>query len=139
MQVLLLGLFVAVYLHDLTTAVNVVEGGQVVIQTGGVEKTVHLTRAHLEEDAGKSLHEDYQGMTGIDLNRAGTPLLEIVTEPDMRSAKEAVAYARKIHSLVRSAFIGCTQRFGQSLNLTVITRLSWIPWPDSVCCITFSG
>jgi aspartyl-tRNA(Asn)/glutamyl-tRNA(Gln) amidotransferase subunit B len=63
-------------------------------------KTVHLTRAHLEEDAGKSLHEDYHGMTGIDLNRAGTPLLEIVTEPDMRSAAEAVAYAKALHSLV---------------------------------------
>jgi aspartyl-tRNA(Asn)/glutamyl-tRNA(Gln) amidotransferase subunit B len=61
---------------------------------------VQLTRAHLEEDAGKSLHEDYRGMTGIDLNRAGTPLLEIVTEPDMRSAAEAVAYAKALHSLV---------------------------------------
>ncbi len=67
----------------------------------GSIKTVGLTRAHLEEDAGKSLHEDYHGMSGIDLNRAGTPLLEIVSEPDMRSEKEAVAYARKIHSLVR--------------------------------------
>jgi len=67
----------------------------------GTKKTVGITRAHLEEDAGKSLHEDYQGMTGIDLNRAGTPLLEIVSEPDMRSAKEAVAYMRKIHSLVQ--------------------------------------
>jgi aspartyl-tRNA(Asn)/glutamyl-tRNA(Gln) amidotransferase subunit B len=63
-------------------------------------KTVNLTRAHLEEDAGKSLHEDYQGMTGIDLNRAGTPLLEIVTEPEMRSAAEAVAYAKALHALV---------------------------------------
>jgi len=63
-------------------------------------KTVRLTRAHLEEDAGKSLHEDYHGMTGIDLNRAGTPLLEIVSEPDMRSSAEAVAYARALHSLV---------------------------------------
>ncbi len=61
---------------------------------------MQLTRAHLEEDAGKSLHEDYQGMTGIDLNRAGTPLLEIVTEPDMRSAAEAVAYAKALHALV---------------------------------------
>ncbi|MDH5300776.1 MAG: Asp-tRNA(Asn)/Glu-tRNA(Gln) amidotransferase subunit GatB, partial [Gammaproteobacteria bacterium] len=67
----------------------------------GVVKTVGITRAHLEEDAGKSLHEDFQGMTGIDLNRAGTPLLEIVSEPDLRSAKEAVAYMKKIHSLVR--------------------------------------
>lgn len=66
----------------------------------GTVKTVGITRAHLEEDAGKSLHEDFHGMTGIDLNRAGTPLLEIVSEPDMRSAKEAVAYMKKIHSLV---------------------------------------
>src|SRR5512145_2091803 len=65
------------------------------------EKIVRLTRAHLEEDAGKSLHEDFHGMTGIDLNRAGTPLLEIVSEPDMRSAAEAVAYAKALHSLVR--------------------------------------
>lgn len=67
----------------------------------GQRKNVGVTRAHLEEDAGKSLHEDFLGMTGIDLNRAGTPLLEIVSEPDMRSAKEAVAYMRKIHSLVQ--------------------------------------
>ena len=67
----------------------------------GDTKTIGVTRAHLEEDAGKSLHEDYAGMTGIDLNRAGTPLLEIVSEPDMRSAKEAVAYMKKIHSLVQ--------------------------------------
>jgi aspartyl-tRNA(Asn)/glutamyl-tRNA(Gln) amidotransferase subunit B len=65
-----------------------------------VTKTVNLTRAHLEEDAGKSLHEDYAGMSGIDLNRAGTPLLEIVSEPEMRSANEAVAYAKALHSLV---------------------------------------
>lgn len=64
-------------------------------------KRVGITRAHLEEDAGKSLHEDFAGMSGIDLNRAGTPLLEIVSEPDMRSAKEAVAYAKAIHSLIR--------------------------------------
>ena len=67
----------------------------------GEAKTIGVTRAHLEEDAGKSLHEDYAGMTGIDLNRAGTPLLEIVSEPDMRSAKEAVAYMKKIHTLVQ--------------------------------------
>ncbi len=66
----------------------------------GAQKTVHLTRAHLEEDAGKSLHEDYHGMSGIDLNRAGTPLLEIVTEPEMRSSAEAVAYAKALHGLV---------------------------------------
>ena len=65
------------------------------------EARVRLTRAHLEEDAGKSLHEDFHGMTGIDLNRAGTPLLEIVSEPDMRSADEAVAYAKALHALVR--------------------------------------
>ncbi len=65
------------------------------------EKVINITRAHLEEDAGKSVHEDFHGMTGIDLNRAGTPLLEIVTEPDMRSAAEAVAYAKKLHELVQ--------------------------------------
>ncbi|MDH5571706.1 MAG: Asp-tRNA(Asn)/Glu-tRNA(Gln) amidotransferase subunit GatB [Gammaproteobacteria bacterium] len=67
----------------------------------GSSKVIGITRAHLEEDAGKSLHEDFHGLSGIDLNRTGTPLLEIVSEPDMRSAKEAVAYMRKIHSLVR--------------------------------------
>ncbi len=67
----------------------------------GDTKTIGITRAHLEEDAGKSLHEDFHGLTGIDLNRAGTPLLEIVSEPDMRSAAEAVAYMKKIHALVR--------------------------------------
>jgi aspartyl-tRNA(Asn)/glutamyl-tRNA(Gln) amidotransferase subunit B len=72
---------------------------EIVLEDGEV-KTVGVTRAHLEEDAGKSLHEDFHGMTGIDLNRAGTPLLEIVSEPDMRSAREAVAYARKIHQIV---------------------------------------
>jgi aspartyl-tRNA(Asn)/glutamyl-tRNA(Gln) amidotransferase subunit B len=70
-------------------------------QENGEIKRVNITRAHLEEDAGKSLHEDFQGQTGVDLNRAGTPLLEIVSEPDMRSAKEAVAYLKAIHSLVR--------------------------------------
>lgn len=79
----------------------VVEGGTLDIVVGKQQKTVHLTRAHLEEDAGKSLHQDFHGMSGIDLNRAGTPLLEIVTEPDMRSAEEAVAYAKTLHSLVR--------------------------------------
>jgi aspartyl-tRNA(Asn)/glutamyl-tRNA(Gln) amidotransferase subunit B len=67
----------------------------------GDSKRIGITRAHLEEDAGKSLHENFQGKTGVDLNRAGTPLLEIVSEPDIRSAKEAVAYMKKIHSLVR--------------------------------------
>ena len=67
----------------------------------GETKRIGVTRAHLEEDAGKSLHEDFETQTGIDLNRAGTPLLEIVSEPDMRSAKEAVAYVKKLHALVR--------------------------------------
>jgi aspartyl-tRNA(Asn)/glutamyl-tRNA(Gln) amidotransferase subunit B len=76
--------------------------GKVTIDLGeGETKSIGVTRAHLEEDAGKSLHEDFQGQTGIDLNRAGTPLLEIVSEPDMRSAKEAVAYMKKIHSIVQ--------------------------------------
>ncbi|MFO1321007.1 MAG: Asp-tRNA(Asn)/Glu-tRNA(Gln) amidotransferase subunit GatB [Burkholderiales bacterium] len=81
--------------------IPVVSGGTLRIQVGDTGKTINLTRAHLEEDAGKSLHEDFHGMSGIDLNRAGTPLLEIVTEPDMRSAAEAVAYARALHALVR--------------------------------------
>ncbi|BAO28047.1 Asp-tRNA(Asn)/Glu-tRNA(Gln) amidotransferase subunit GatB [Sulfuritalea hydrogenivorans] len=71
------------------------------VQSKATEKFVHLTRAHLEEDAGKSLHEDFHGRTGIDLNRAGTPLLEIVTEPEMRSSAEAVAYAKALHALVQ--------------------------------------
>ncbi|MDI6747547.1 MAG: Asp-tRNA(Asn)/Glu-tRNA(Gln) amidotransferase subunit GatB [Rhodocyclaceae bacterium] len=84
--------------------VPVVSGGGLTIRVGQgdtiAEKFVHLTRAHLEEDAGKSLHEDFHGKTGIDLNRAGTPLLEIVTEPDMCSSAEAVAYAKALHALV---------------------------------------
>ena len=84
----------------------VVVGGQIHLlvpdgKGGAYEKVVNLTRAHLEEDAGKSLHEDFHGMTGIDLNRAGTPLLEIVSEPEMRSSAEAVAYAKALHALVR--------------------------------------
>jgi len=79
----------------------VVAGGSVAFVAGEREMRVRLTRAHLEEDAGKSLHEELHGFTGIDLNRAGTPLLEIVSEPDMRSAAEAVAYARALHALVR--------------------------------------
>jgi aspartyl-tRNA(Asn)/glutamyl-tRNA(Gln) amidotransferase subunit B len=79
----------------------IVAEGELTVQLPEYEKTVRITRAHLEEDAGKSLHEDFHGMTGIDLNRAGTPLLEIVSEPDMRSAAEAVAYAKALHSLVR--------------------------------------
>lgn len=82
--------------------IPIVGKGSIEIQLDdGRTKTVGITRAHMEEDAGKSLHEDFAGSTGIDLNRAGTPLLEIVSEPDMRSAKEAVAYMKKIHSLVR--------------------------------------
>jgi len=79
----------------------IVKGGSITILVDGGEKTVRLTRAHLEEDAGKSLHEGFHDFTGIDLNRAGTPLLEIVSEPDMRSAQEAVAYAKALHTLVR--------------------------------------
>jgi aspartyl-tRNA(Asn)/glutamyl-tRNA(Gln) amidotransferase subunit B len=75
--------------------------GHLDIEVDGITKRIGVTRAHLEEDAGKSLHENFLGLTGIDLNRAGTPLLEIVSEPDMRSAKEAVAYMRKLHELVR--------------------------------------
>ena len=80
--------------------IPVVQGGAVEFFLDGEKKTVRLVRAHLEEDAGKSLHEDFVGMSGIDLNRAGTPLLEIVTEPDMRSSAEAVAYAKELHKIV---------------------------------------
>ncbi|MEY4976149.1 MAG: hypothetical protein RIQ97_1344 [Pseudomonadota bacterium] len=80
--------------------IPVVQGGEVRFFLGNEKKTVRLVRAHLEEDAGKSLHEDFVGMSGIDLNRAGTPLLEIVTEPDMRSSEEAVAYAKELHKIV---------------------------------------
>jgi len=82
--------------------IPVVQGGEIVILSAARgEIKVRLTHAHLEEDAGKSLHEDFHGMSGIDLNRAGTPLLEIVSEPDLRSAEEAVAYAKALHGLVR--------------------------------------
>ncbi len=80
--------------------IPVVQGGSVEFFLGDEKKTVRLVRAHLEEDAGKSLHEDFVGQSGIDLNRAGTPLLEIVTEPDMRSSLEAVAYAKELHKIV---------------------------------------
>ena len=80
--------------------IPVVQGGAVSFFLGDEKKTVRLVRAHLEEDAGKSLHEDFVGQSGIDLNRAGTPLLEIVTEPDMRSSAEAVAYAKELHKIV---------------------------------------
>src|SRR5438477_8793886 len=81
--------------------IPIVQGGSLSIATPEGEKVVRLTRAHLEEDAGKSLHGVYDGMTGIDLNRAGTPLLEIVSEPDLRSAAEAVSYAKRLHALVK--------------------------------------
>jgi len=80
--------------------IPVVQGGEVSFFVGDEKKTVRLVRAHLEEDAGKSLHEDFIGQSGIDLNRAGTPLLEIVTEPDIRSSDEAVAYAKELHKIV---------------------------------------
>ncbi|MCA6215215.1 Asp-tRNA(Asn)/Glu-tRNA(Gln) amidotransferase subunit GatB [Ideonella sp. B7] len=80
--------------------IPVVQGGLIEFFVGEQKKTVRLTRAHLEEDAGKSLHEDFSGMSGIDLNRAGTPLLEIVSEPDLRSAEEAAEYAKTLHALV---------------------------------------
>ncbi|AEG91458.1 Asp-tRNA(Asn)/Glu-tRNA(Gln) amidotransferase subunit GatB [Ramlibacter tataouinensis] len=80
--------------------IPVVQGGAVEFHLGEEKKSVRLVRAHLEEDAGKSLHEDFVGQSGIDLNRAGTPLLEIVTEPDLRSSEEAVAYARELHKIV---------------------------------------
>ncbi len=80
--------------------IPVVQGGSVEFFLGDIKKSVRLVRAHLEEDAGKSLHEDFIGQSGIDLNRAGTPLLEIVTEPDMRSSAEAVAYAKELHKIV---------------------------------------
>ncbi len=80
--------------------IPVVQGGEVSFFLGDEKKTVRLVRAHLEEDAGKSLHEDFVGQSGIDLNRAGTPLLEIVTEPDIRSSAEAVAYAKELHKIV---------------------------------------
>ena len=80
----------------------IVEDGSLdILLEDGSRRTIGITRAHLEEDAGKSLHEDFQSLTGIDLNRAGTPLLEIVSEPDMRSAREAIAYMKKVHTLVR--------------------------------------
>jgi aspartyl-tRNA(Asn)/glutamyl-tRNA(Gln) amidotransferase subunit B len=97
---------------------------EVVLDDGSV-KTVGITRAHLEEDAGKSLHEDFHGLTGIDLNRAGTPLLEIVSEPDMRSPAEAVAYARKIHQLVR--WIGISDGNMQEGSFRVDANISLRP------------
>jgi aspartyl-tRNA(Asn)/glutamyl-tRNA(Gln) amidotransferase subunit B len=91
----------------------------------GARKLIGVTRAHLEEDAGKSLHEDFHGLTGIDLNRAGTPLLEIVSEPDMGSAREAVAYARKIHQIVR--YLGICDGNMQEGSLRVDANVSVRP------------
>src|SRR5690606_30229384 len=79
----------------------VMKGGLNIVLNDGTRKTINLTRAHLEEDAGKSMHEDFHGLSGIDLNRAGNPLLEIVSEPEIRSAEEAVAYLKALHTLVR--------------------------------------
>jgi len=104
----------------------VVGKGQVeIVLDDGAVKTIGVTRAHLEEDAGKSLHEDFHGMSGIDLNRAGTPLLEIVSEPDMRSPEEAVAYARKIHQLVR--WIGISDGNMQEGSFRVDANISLRP------------
>ena len=105
----------------------IVGKGQLTIELeDGSKKVIGVTRAHLEEDAGKSLHEDFQGMSGIDLNRAGTPLLEIVSEPDMRSIKEAVAYARKIHQLV--VYLGICDGNMQEGSFRVDANLSIRPF-----------
>jgi len=104
----------------------VVGKGRVWITLGdGTVKEIGVTRAHLEEDAGKSLHEDFHGLTGIDLNRAGTPLLEIVSEPDLRSPQEAVAYARKIHRIVR--WIGISDGNMQEGSFRVDSNVSVRP------------
>jgi aspartyl-tRNA(Asn)/glutamyl-tRNA(Gln) amidotransferase subunit B len=104
----------------------IVGRGSLTIDLGDEQqKVIGITRAHLEEDAGKSLHEDYHGMSGIDLNRTGTPLLEIVSEPDMRSIKEAVAYARKIHQLV--IYLGICDGNMQEGSFRVDANLSMRP------------
>ncbi len=104
----------------------VIGQGQLVIELDdGATKTVGITRAHLEEDAGKSLHEDFHGMTGVDLNRAGTPLLEIVSEPDMRSPREAVAYAKKLRTVVR--YLGICDGNMQEGSLRVDVNVSVRP------------
>ncbi|MEN8166284.1 MAG: Asp-tRNA(Asn)/Glu-tRNA(Gln) amidotransferase subunit GatB [Pseudomonadota bacterium] len=104
----------------------IVDKGELTIDLeDGGSKLIGITRAHLEEDAGKSLHEDFHGMSGIDLNRAGTPLLEIVSEPDMRSIKEAVAYARKIHQLV--VYLGVCDGNMQEGSFRVDANLSIRP------------
>ncbi|MCU7842619.1 MAG: Asp-tRNA(Asn)/Glu-tRNA(Gln) amidotransferase subunit GatB [Candidatus Thiodiazotropha sp. (ex Monitilora ramsayi)] len=101
------------------------KGSLTIDREDGSQKVIGITRAHLEEDAGKSLHEDFHGMSGIDLNRAGTPLLEIVSEPDMRSIKEAVAYARKIHQLV--VYLGICDGNMQEGSFRVDANLSIRP------------
>jgi len=110
----------------------IVVGGHVTITTGegkkAKEHTIDVTRAHLEEDAGKSLHEDFHGMTGIDLNRAGTPLIEIVSEPDMRSPEQAVAYARKIHAIVQ--YLGICDGNMQEGSFRVDANISVRPEGD---------
>jgi aspartyl-tRNA(Asn)/glutamyl-tRNA(Gln) amidotransferase subunit B len=105
----------------------IVGKGELTIELeNGEQKLIGVTRAHLEEDAGKSLHEDFHGLSGIDLNRAGTPLLEIVSEPDMRSIKEAVAYARKIHQLV--VYLGICDGNMQEGSFRVDANLSIRPF-----------
>lgn len=107
----------------------IVHGGHLEIEVDGQTKTIGINRAHLEEDAGKSLHEDFHGMTGVDLNRAGTPLLEIVTEPDLRSAQEAVAYLKTLHALVRYLDIcdGNMQEGSFRCDANVSVRLKGAP------------
>jgi len=106
--------------------IPVIGTGRVRIETDdGAVRTVGITRAHLEEDAGKSLHEAYHGMTGVDLNRAGTPLLEIVSEPDLRSARDAVAYAKKIRTIVR--YLGICDGNMQEGSLRVDANVSIRP------------
>jgi aspartyl-tRNA(Asn)/glutamyl-tRNA(Gln) amidotransferase subunit B len=102
------------------------EGRVEILLEDGTVKGIGVTRAHLEEDAGKSLHEDFHGLTGIDLNRAGTPLLEIVSEPDLRSPQEAVAYARKVHQLVR--WIGISDGNMQEGSFRMDANVSVRPW-----------
>ena len=100
----------------------IVQGGKIRIES----KEVRITRAHLEEDAGKSLHEAFRGMSGIDLNRAGTPLLEVVSEPDLRGAQEAVAYARALHRLV--TWTGPADVSADSTPPLASGRSYWLIW-----------
>ena len=109
--------------------IPVVQGGVIEFYVDGEKKTVNLERAHLEEDAGKSLHEDFIGQSGIDLNRAGTPLLEIVTKPDMRSSDEAVAYAKELHKIV--TWIGICDGNMQEGSFRCDANVSVRPGPDA--------